>query len=359
MNPGLVEKIISRSKSLGRKKVLAGFDGFIDTIVKPIVSSGDDPSRADYFKTIDDFGAFISAHAHRSSSVELDVIERRRGGNMPNFVHALGTLGADVTGIGMLDNENGAVDPLFTDLPAVLHSYAPAGTATALEFNDGKIFLAPRYVLKDDPAELIRKALAPKSAGELITEAGLTAFLNWGELSYSTSLWRAFYQELESNSRTDKTRYVFFDLCDFSRRTPEELSGVMKLIEQFGRYRTTVLSLNKNEAAMLHEQTAGHDGSGDMINVIGRLKDAYRIDEIIIHQHHESLLLCGDGLIQIPVDQIPSPAISTGAGDTFNAAYCFASLMKLEPEERLQFANDYAGVYVAGGKTVKLDSLRA
>ncbi len=358
MNRNLIQKILSQFQSLEQKKVFAGFDGFIDTIVKPVLTSGGDSGNMDYFKTIDEFGRFISAHAHKSSSIELDVMDRRIGGNMPNFTKALGTLGLDISSIGMLDNENGGIDPIFKTLPGKLYSYAPAGTATAMEFNDGKILLAPGYSLKDDPVKLIKKALAPKTIPELVREFDLMVFLNWSELPYSSSVWQAFFDEVCAAGKVNKDGFVFFDLCDFNRRTRDELSGVIKLMKQFTQYRTTILSLNKNEASLLYERTRGEIPQAiDMDDLLKYLQDSFQIDEIIIHQHHESLLICSEGLVKSPVMRIENPKISTGAGDNFNAAYCFARLLDLTPLERLRFANLYAQNYIAIGKSLKLESL--
>ncbi|MEJ5963326.1 hypothetical protein [Pedobacter immunditicola] len=53
------ERLQKAATMLDSKSVLAGFDGFIDSIVKVIASQAEDGSLV-YFNTIEEFGAYIS-----------------------------------------------------------------------------------------------------------------------------------------------------------------------------------------------------------------------------------------------------------------------------------------------------------
>jgi hypothetical protein len=349
-----LEKVKAAIPRRGRgKKVLAGFDGFIDSIARPVKQSGEAPL---YFRTIEEFGAYIAGQAHRSGSIELDMVSRRMGGNMPNFSKAAAALGLNLTCIGMLSRGTDmtgnpsdspeAIDPAFRELPGKLYSFAAAGTAAALEFEDGKIFLAPRIHLENLPS--------PAFLADCLAGTDLAACLNWGELSFATPLWRnmrdAAVQCFGKSSGGAKIRF-FFDLSDFSRRRGDELEDLFSLIHDFSFIGTVILSLNRNEARLLSERL--------FRGTPGKLPDAirrrYGITEVVIHSHDGALVSRDGENCKISMPPVASPKISTGAGDNFNAAYAFAALMELPLEDTLRFALLYARAYVSEGRSFDLE----
>jgi sugar/nucleoside kinase (ribokinase family) len=369
---GILEKLLAREGRISEKKLIAGFDGFIDTIAKPIRRSGKGREGLEYFQTIPEFGTYIAGQGHKSASIELEIVERRMGGNMPNFARAAAALGLRPQCIGMLSDvrgEPGTNAPVFRDLPGQAFSFAPAGTATALEFDDGKIFLAPRYVLPAPPQI--------EGLGELIRGADGIACVNWGELSFSTALWKGL-RETAAMFPPARNALFLFDLYDFNRRTDEEIAEVLTLIASFSSAAVSsggepsltairsaegsdaagaaaVLSLNRNEALLLGERIIGE--TAGLEAVARSLGQRYSIDEIIIHSHDGALVCAGNEICRVEAVPQAKPAISTGAGDTFNAAYIFARLMGLETEEVLRFANFYAGMYVSLGSRPGLRDL--
>ena len=339
------------------KKVLAGFDGFIDSMVRPVKQSGGEEGPR-YFRTIAEFGAYIAGQAHRSGSIELDMGGRRMGGNMPNFSKAAAALGLNLTCIGMLSSGKEtsahlsdpsdspeAIDPAFKNLSGKLYSFAAAGTAVAFEFDDGKIFFAPRLHIENLPSPAF---LADRLAG-----TDLAACLNWGELSFATPLWRnmrdAAIRCFGKSSGRAKIRF-FFDLSDFSRRRNEELEDVFSLLNDFSVIGRVILSLNRNEAQLLSERLfRGTPGS-----LPDAIRRRYGIAEVVVHSHDGALVSRDGETCEITMPPLASPKISTGAGDNFNAAYAFAALMELPLEDTLRFAVLYARTYVSEGRSFEL-----
>ncbi|MDR2477087.1 MAG: hypothetical protein LBD18_04795 [Treponema sp.] len=365
----ILEQIAHNMNVPGQKQVIVGFDGFIDTIEKPILKTGNENEQPEYFKTMEQFGAYISAQSHKSASIEMEVLDRRPGGNMPNFSRGIAALGIKPLCIGMLSGADGTIDPVFSALPGEKISYAPAGTAFALEFNDGKLFLAPRYTLDGSPWEHIEQSFSAHygASGYLdccLENADLIACLNWSELAFTDKLWHDLYQKCASLFCRDKQKYLLFDLCDFTRRTSGELKNIISLVKKFAGLRTAVLSLNIHEALLLEERILnkyrrGKDLSEDGMEELGsKIFTLADIDEIIIHSHHKSIAVTAEGVFGSMTTFCGSPAISTGAGDHFNAAYSFALLNKLSVKERLQFANFYAFTYITAGISQNIKGLR-
>jgi hypothetical protein len=352
----ILEKLLERIGCIDQKKVLLGFDGFIDTIAKPVFKSGDGNTKTEYFTSIKEFGNFISEHSHKSASIEIDILDRRIGGNMPNFARTIAALGLNPCCIGMFGDNNGNIDLPFYDLPGEKISYAPAGTATAFEFSDGKIFFAPRYTLGGHPWQRIERAYSARfpngpSLECHLREADFIGCLNWSELFFMDKLLRSLFEICTSFFSCDKKKFMLFDLCDFSRRSQAELRNILPLIEKFSDFRTVILSLNHNEALMLAKELFGSNSAetadADLSYIARTIVRNYDFDEVVIHAHHGSFAVAHGEEFFVATDRVAEPGISTGAGDNFNAAYAFAALNDFTVEDRLRFANFYAYIYIS------------
>ena len=345
--------LLSRMAEIASKRLVVGFDGFVDTITRPVRQSATEGSPAQVFETIQEFGQFLVGCAEKSCSIELKLEAKQLGGNLPFLSRCAGILGMDVTCIGML-GEDGIVEPQFQEMPCTLYSFAAAGQSTVLEFRDGKVFLASEYPLSDDPWTTIRDVTAG-NASLLFRGADLIALVNWSELSFAQKLWEVVYSEALDGEPCDKTRFAFFDLCDCSRRTAGDIESVLRLIGHFSSQRTTILSVNENEANVI--ATRNLDCGGDSALIGETLCNRYGIDEVLVHTIHESVLVTPRGVTRQPTIFVEYPKISAGAGDNFNAAYCFGALMGMTDEERISFANRLASFYVSHGYSPALDEI--
>ena len=111
-----------RTESLGRigrnsfgELYKSGFDGYVDTISRVVRRKGADGS-VEYFSTIAEFGAHVTAKAGKSASIELRAQQVRAGGNLPLFAKALCALGVEVTAVGAMGWPQ--LHPAFEELAA-------------------------------------------------------------------------------------------------------------------------------------------------------------------------------------------------------------------------------------------------
>ena len=349
----VIEKLQKEGAKLSEKKMVVGFDGFIDTTARPIFKVATKETEAKYFETISDFADFLKSKANKSCSVELKVESKSVGGNLAFITMAAATLGVSVESIGML-GEIGSVDETFKQLPCTLHAFAPPGTSTCLEFDDGKIMLAPTYELEDNPWDRVLKATGGKAV-EIFSNADLVALVNWSELTFSQFLWNETYQKAFCHQPEDKSKYILFDLCDISRKNEKEVGSVLELIGRFARKRTAVLSLNENEALVIGELV--YDGLKDAEKIAQNIKQSYGVDEIVIHGVKFSLLLTDRGLIVKDTLFVPKPVKTTGAGDHYNGALSTGLLLGLEDEEKVELVHLAANFYVRKGCSPKREDL--
>lgn len=351
MNP--FSSLSDRQAEIAEKRIVAGFDGFIDTIVRPVRQTAAIDSPETLFRTIGEFGQFLAGCAEKSCSIELKQEVKQIGGNLPYLSRSAGRLGMNVTCIGML-GADGKIEREFQELPCRLYSYAAPGQSTCFEFQDGKIFFATDCKVTQDPWQLVLDA-TDSEAARLFQNADLTALVNWSELSFAHELWEGVFERALGNQPCDKKRFAFFDLCDCSRKTDGDIEAVLRLIGRFSTVRTSILSVNENEAHVIAERILC---CGTKLETIGKaLRDEFGIDQIMIHTIRESLLVTSLGITSRPSEFVEHPKISTGAGDNFNAALCFGTVMGLADEERVIFANRYASFYVSNGYSPTLEEI--
>ncbi len=348
------EALRGREREIAGKRLTVGFDGFADTIVRPLRQPDAPGVPAAPFATIREFGEFLTSKAEKSCSVELSVEARQLGGNLPFLSRAAGGLGLDVTCIGML-GELGSIDPLFAQMPCRLHSFAPPGQSTCMEFNDGKLLFSSDCIVPGDAWDAVCTAVKD-DVPTMFREADLIALVNWSELSFAHGLWEHVCDAV-AEGPADKRKFAFFDLCDVSRRTDSELEAVLRLIGRFAQSRTAVLSLNENEALGVSERLLS--GPDDPSEIAAAVCRHFGIDEVIVHTIHESVLSSVRGTVRRPSDFVAHPRISTGAGDNFNGASCLAAVMGLDDNDRLAFANAFANFYISQGRSPSMAELMA
>ena len=348
------EALRGRKAEIARKTLTVGFDGFVDTIVRPLRQAAGPDTAAQPFPTIRAFGEFLIEKAEKSCSIELAVESRQLGGNLPFLSRAAGGLGLSVSCIGML-GAPGAVEPLFASMPCTLYPFAQPGQSTCMEFDDGKVLLASDCALPGD-AWALAMAATDGRAPSLFRDCDLLALVNWSELSFAHGLWQHVCEAVHGGPE-DKTRFAFFDLCDVSRRSTAELDAVLRLMGDFSARRTTILSLNENEAQVTAERLL--EGQSDPAAIALAVRSKYGIDEVIVHTIRESVLVSPRGVTRQATDFVERPRISTGAGDNFNGASCFAAVMGLDDIDRIDFANAFAHFYISQGRNPSLEELEA
>jgi len=327
---------------VSKKRIVVGFDGFLDRLAKPIAEKRADSNR--YFDTIDSFGRYLCGQAGKSCSIEMDTLTRKPGGNAPLLSIAAASLSMDVCCVGMLGWPK--PDELFASLPFALYSYYPPGDSTALEFDDGKVFLAPGIPFLEDPWAVVNAAMEGR-AEEVFSGADLIALVNWSEISFAHQLWQATLAALWPKP-ADKDKHVLFDLCDCSRKPAQEIGAVLELIGRFSQRRQTILSLNENECLDLGAKLFGLTECAAIAN---KLHLDFGIDEVIVHAVQWSLVVTREGQWVRDTLFVKKPLVSTGAGDNFNASYAYCAGMGMPIAARLEFCHRFVHAYITSGKS--------
>lgn len=326
------------------KIVTVGFDGFVDILTKPIKNT----FTNEYFETIKEFGEYIVSKSNASCSIEYAELERKLGGNMPNFAYSLACKGVEVNAIGTLGDA-----PEFETLrqKCNVFSYGKEYIAQALEFKNGKMFLAPSVKLDFDPYEKISSIFDIKN----FIKSDAFVLLNWSELSFSTKLWNDIYEKCFAEETPNKTKFAFFDLCDFERHHDDEVHRIIDIIQKYCTKRYGILSLNENEFTMLAKKLKVT--SSDTQKILEEIYSTVHIDEILVHTTKKSFSCSKNGFYVKETKYIEKPHISTGSGDNFNASFVYAKLREFDAQKCLEIANLGAYTYITTGKCAEFSDI--
>jgi hypothetical protein len=280
----------------------------------------------------------------------------RSGGNMPIMSNALGRLGVGVNCIGAFGypQQNSVFRNL--DPKCLLYSFAEPGTSTAFEFNDGKIFLAQMGTLNILGWDKIKNIIGLDVIIDLYKECDLLCIVNWSEIDASTDIWRGLLQDVLPFTGSIKP-IAFFDLSDCSKRSDEAITEALDLLKEFALYTNVILGLNKNEARRIYEVLYDSETNKDPGHPGDMIFKKLNVEVLLLHSSRDSVAISHESTFAGNSFFTNNPAISTGAGDNFNAGFCAARLLQLDLDSSLIFANAVAGAYIRTGISPRLQDV--
>lgn len=352
----LIHAISNSDGMLKTKKITAGFDGFIDTIAR-IIRDKQDHKAPSLFTTIKEFGEYITEKHGASFSLELEERSIKLGGNMPIMANALGRLGIPVNCIGALGYPQ--IHPVFNQLSSNCrpYSFAEPGTATAYEFNDGKMMVCQMNSINTSGWEKIKEIIGIKTLVQFYSESDLICLLNWSEIDASTDIWKGILKDVLPDYSTDKKQIAFFDLSDCSKRSDQSITEALDLLEQFAKHAKVILSLNKNEAGIIYQSLYNKKSKKDLFSIGKEILERLAIDTLVLHSASEAMAFSDNEQVKADSFFTPEPKISTGAGDNFNAGFCTGQLLELDLESSIILANAVSGSYIRKGVSPELPDI--
>ena len=358
----LREQCAARLTSLARQAAettaFVGLDGFVDEIIR-VVDQRQDANRHESMHTIAQLGTRISSAAGKSTNIELVVERTKIGGNGPIMANALARLGLRVTYVGLLGHPN--LHPVFKEFAqtAEVHSIGEPGHSDALEFNDGKIILGKLESLKDITWPNIQARFGRERFLQRFGSAHLVGLVNWTMIPHMSEVWSALLSEV-CPTLTGPRRKIFFDLADPQKRTPADIRSALELISRFERHFEVILGLNEKEAYEIGEVLGlsfpreSRDGLASMSAEIQR---QLKIDTLVVHPVSYALAVSGGQVSSVDGPYVPTPLITTGAGDHFNAGFCLGKLLGLDNASAVLTGVSTSGFYVKEARSPAVDDL--
>lgn len=333
-----------------------GFDACVDKIVRVVKNINPDDKTA-FYENSRQFGEFLINHAGKSCGIELQTLKTKIGGNMVISGNALGNLGIKSDCVGTFGYPE--ILPVFQSMSSNCKLFTVGETITtnAIEFNDSKIMMFDPGYYNVMNWEKIKEVLGINLIRQLFLGKQLVMLLNWSEIENSNDIWRGILKEVLSQSTPPVERAILLaDFSDCSRKPSSEIQQALELLSGFRNHFKTILSLNLNEAEIV-SKGFGIRGFVPDEKHIRMLYKLCKTDEIVVHHSKESSAFNGMEFKKCDTFFFDNPAILTGAGDNFNAGYCFSKFYKFSLLQSLLVANAVSGIYVKTGQSPSFNDL--
>lgn len=337
------------------QSIMIGFDGYVDSLYGVIHKKSG--TEKQFFKDISGFADHIKTLSGKSGQVELSLKEIKIGGNAPIMSQAMGSLGFQVQCLGTLGFPK--IHPVFEDLHANIqvHNLENPGQSDAFEFHDGKLIFSDCGSFDDFNWEKVKDRMGIDDLKKIYIDSQLVAAVDWVNLPNASDIWQGLLEEVvKPHGAIDKK--FFFDLCDPSRKSDQEIREALQVISQYHEFGEVTLGLNENETNIVFDALENPGKNKTSLEEKAKaIFDNMTIACLLIHPVNRSVAVTQSGLVQVEGKLVAEPKILTGGGDNFNAGYALGCLLDLEMEERLLLGMSCSGAYILNGKSPDLKEL--
>lgn len=333
------------------KKVFVGFDGFVDKIKKAVKERQN--SKAIYFPTIRDFAARIARASGKSGQIQMDTQLIKLGGNAPILSNTLGKLGVKSYCVGSMGYPKKHSIFQGMNRNSELISVIDPGLSDAVEFSDGKIIFSELEVFDRYTWTYVKDTTGIDRLLKIASETSLFAFVDWANLPHATDIWDGFLHDVIRHAGR-RDFYFFFDLCDPSKRTVQQIDEVLDVIGSFSSYGTVTLGLNENETLKIWAALNGFYLTNDVtvppfIEAGDFLYKFMSIDSLLVHPVDRCVLYRQREIIELKGRLVTTPKVLTGGGDNLNAGFCMGILAGMSLPECMLLGIAASGSYIENG----------
>jgi sugar/nucleoside kinase (ribokinase family) len=335
-----------------------GLDGFVDEIIA-VVDKRMDNVRYDPMRTINQMGTKILQASGQSSNYEMVVKQTKLGGNGPIMANALASIGLNVTYIGNLGHPE--VHPVFKSFAekSKVISIAEPGHTDALEFDDGKLMFGKHESLKEINWENLSKRVGAAKLKELFGGSQLIGMVNWTMLPFMSDIWTHLLAEVFP-ALPKGNRKLFVDLADPEKRTHADILDALKLLTRFQEQVDVILGLNLKEAGEVAD-VLGVPGRSDPEASVREsaveIRRRLEVSCVVVHPRRGAAAASETHSAEFSGPFVAQPKISTGAGDHFNAGFCFGQVLGMDLEESLCIGVATSGFYVRSAQSPSCQDL--
>jgi hypothetical protein len=376
----LIKALKTYQKSGQNVRAIVGFDGYIDKIQKVVRSKN--ASQSVYYNTITEIADHVATMAGVSGQIEIRNLELKLGGNAPIMANSLGALGIKNTCIGTMGYPD--LSNVFEEMNPncqVISIAEPAQT-NAMEFNDGKLIFSEVSTFEQLTWTYVAAVAGMENLTKWIYESQLISFVDWANLNYCTDIWKGILEDIvvKLNPSPDEKeigRYYevnkkiadeegsgmrhknfFFDLCDPSKRSKEEILAALSVINRYKPYGKVTLGLNENEARKIYKSLEGeNENTTDLQTVARYIFDKMTVHQVLIHPTDRSIVATQKQIFEVKGRLVPEPRILTGGGDNLNAGFCLGLVLDLPVEQTMLLGMANSGTYITNGASPNIGEL--
>ncbi|BET68916.1 hypothetical protein ASA1KI_38340 [Opitutales bacterium ASA1] len=344
-----LEELQSRIGRAAERTALVGLDGFVDRIVHPVAQRNGHGANFVPMKTITEFGERILAASGKSTNIELYPVMEKLGGNGPIMANALLSAGVQTRYVGALGKPH--VHDLFRDFAERTQaiSITEPSITIAAEFSDGKLMLGNTVSLDDITFDALLRQIGEGALFDLFSRADLIGLVNWTMIPHMTAFFTALLARVIPVLPPRDQRIWFFDLADPEKRSRGDLVSALRTIARFQPHGSVTLGLNLKEAQQVATALGLPPPESDAASLqagAAAIREALAVGTVVVHPKESAACANRDGTFWIEGPYTPTPKITTGAGDHFNAGFVTGQLIGLSPEACLTVGACFSGHYV-------------
>ena len=343
----------SKKDVIQSKKVCAGFDGFVDLVIRPVKTRADE-KNCTYFPTIDQFGDKISSLAGRSGNIELIVTATDFGGCGPHYMNGLANMGVKCTCIGAMGYpERNAVFNLNPNCETI--TISEPGYSYVFEFEDGKVIMSDIEKISQLRWSDLIERICIDDMVKIFDDADIITLVNWSYLVHFHEIYEKFL-ELVMPRLSKQDRKIYIHIADFAKRAPEEIKAALKMFGKYSAYAPTYLGLNKSEAMVMHSVLCDGEYAGSLPTARA-IKEYSGIGTVVIHPVDSSAAVYDGGEVEVQGVVCENPKKTTGGGDNFNSGFCAGLLADLDVKSCLISGMSTSYLYVKNGGCNSFDDI--
>jgi hypothetical protein len=374
-------KALRNYQESGREfKALVGFDGYVDKIQKVVKSKNRTTSV--YYDTITQIADHVATLAGVSGQIEIRNLELKLGGNAPIMANSLGALGIKNTCIGTMGypDLNNVFDEMNPNCEVI--SIAEPAQTNALEFNDGKIIFSEVSTFEQLTWTYVAAVAGIDNLTRWIYESQVIAFVDWANLNHCTDIWQGILEDIivnlnpapsekerntfyfskknltKGDSNGMRHKNFFFDLCDPSKRSKEEILAALAVINRYKPYGRVTLGMNENEARKVYNALDGENTeSSDLQIITAYIFSKISVHQVLVHPTDRSIICNKNGVFEVKGRLVPEPRILTGGGDNLNAGFCLGLVMDLPIQQTMLLGMANSGAYITNGMSPEIGDL--
>ncbi len=376
----LIKALNTYQKSGQSFKAIVGFDGYVDKIQKVVRSKNG--SQSVYYNTITEIANHVATLAGVSGQIEIRNLELKLGGNAPIMANSLGALNIKNTCIGTMGypDLNNVFEEMHPNCQVV--SIAEPAQTNAMEFDDGKLIFSEVSTFEQLTWTYVAAVTGMENLSKWIYESQLVSFVDWANLNYCTDIWEGVLEDIvvtlnPSPNEKEIGRYYevnkkiadeegigmrhknyFFDLCDPSKRSKEEILAALSVINRYKPYGKVTLGMNENEARKVYKSLDGENSSVVDLQTVARyIFDKITVHQVLIHPTDRSIVATENKIFEVKGRLVPEPRILTGGGDNLNAGFCLGLVLDLPIEQTMLLGMANSGTYITNRASPNVEEL--
>lgn len=244
----------------------------------------------------------------------------------------------------------------FSDYPMV--SIGEPGQTDAVEFNDGKLLLTESGDYRTLDWETLRDRLGLESLADHVDGAALLSVGYWTIIPALPDILDGLRRDLWPTLSSPPER-VFVDPGDIRNTPASDLAAGASAIGALNDVVETTVSANRSETEVFASHFDADDAVDDLERAVTVARDGLAVSRFVGHGVDRTASATVSETVSVPVPRVADPALTTSAGDHFNAGLLVGLLAGMDEDAALVVANALAGWFVRNGEAPGREELRS